>query len=209
MGDLTDRILLRPPKQARSWQLIEAVCDATLAIAAASGLKSVTINAISEKAGIPPTSIYRFFTDKSAIVEYINARWMEEVQAVWQHMESDPEILKLPWQQFFRLESQEWKLPSKIDHYRVLNHSDALFPRLEVIERAHRNYFADFFVRQMARFGARGTIEEWRDLAFYIYAIDQELCTPLTADTFQSQASAQTLYDKTLIALVGELMPYA
>lgn len=206
MGDLSDRILLRPPKQERSKQLIEAICDAALAVARTSGLRAVNTNAIAAKADVPPTSIYRFFSDKSAIVEYIHARWMEDVQAVWQGMESDQETLKLTWQQFFLLESQAWKLPSKTDYYAILNHSEALFPRLEALERAHRNYFADFFVRQMARFGARGTIEEWRDLAFFLYAIDQELCSPITSESFRSQESAKNFYNKTLLFHVGELM---
>jgi len=185
------------------------VCDAALAIADKSGLSAVTINEISAKTGIPPTSIYRFFRDKGAIVEYIYAQWAEEVRAVWQRLESDPAMLNLPWLQFFQAVSQEWKLPTRIGYHRLLDHADAMFPGVEAIKRSQRQHFADFFCRHMARYNARGTIEEWRDLAFYLAAIDEELSTPLTADSFSSQAAAQTLFNKTVLSLIGELMPDA
>lgn len=207
MRVLSDEILLRPPQQARSRRLIEKVCEAAVGIVTESGLSGITTNAIADKAGVPPTSIYRFFKDKSAIIEYVHARWIEEIQNIWRDLESNPTNLTLNWQDFFLEAIQDWKRPGKLDYFAVFNHAEAFFPALEKLEMAHRRFYADFFVRQMARFGACGTADEWRDLAMYLYAIEEELYTPVTLNAFSSQTAAENLFIKTLLFHIGEIMP--
>jgi len=204
---LTQKLLLRQPKQARSQQLIKNICDAALDIAQTSNVQNVTIKAISAKIGAPPASIYRFFQDSDAILEYIYYRWAKDIRGILERIETDPEALTLPWHQFFSKLSEDWKIPDDNELHRIFDDTSNISPRIEEIKVKQRAWFANFFARHMARFGAHGTVEEWRDLGIFLAALDEEVASYSLASQFSTTETLQSLKMKTTYLLVSQLMP--
>jgi len=58
----------RKPKQARSQSLVQAICEAAVAILRERGPEALTTNAIAERAGVGIGSLYRYYPDKQAIL---------------------------------------------------------------------------------------------------------------------------------------------
>ncbi|MFO0677012.1 MAG: helix-turn-helix domain-containing protein [Polyangiaceae bacterium] len=65
------------PKQARSRALVDALLDATEALAFQSGLANVTVPAIVQRSGVGQGSVFEYFPSKEALV----AAWAERT---WQ-----------------------------------------------------------------------------------------------------------------------------
>jgi len=67
-------------KKTNKEKRIEAILDAGLALALASGLKSTTMEAIAKEANISKATLYSYFPDKQAIFASITARLFVELK---------------------------------------------------------------------------------------------------------------------------------
>jgi AcrR family transcriptional regulator len=70
----------RPPRQARSRQMMERLLAATLAVIEEKGLAGVTLPEIAAAAGASTGSVYRRFTDKDALIRSAFLRLLEASQ---------------------------------------------------------------------------------------------------------------------------------
>ena len=192
----------RLPKQERSRQVLEKVCRATLDLATQEGLRALNTNRIAQVAGVDVSSIYRFFPNKQAIIRFILERWLGEIRAVWDRFDSDTEMLELPWREYFTRLSSEWQVPGTLVNYTALAGAEEAFPELRQLDLEHREYFAEFFIRQMRRFRARGTVQEWKDLAIFLYMVEEEVHVLAAAEAFSSLASGRDLFLEIMVALL-------
>ena len=201
-------LLLREPKQARSKKLVADICSAAIALATEEGVPKLNTNAIAQRAGVEPTSLYRFFSDKQAILEYVYSLWLAEIRLIWDDFDSNPKYQKLGWEEFFVQISEIWPLEEGTqDKYLVFQEALPSYPRLRALDLQHREYFADFYVRQFRRFGADGTVEQWRNLADYLYVIEDEVHVKAAQGWFTSLEAARALFLETMLFHIGKLMP--
>lgn len=66
--------------QARSRQRVRLVLDAADDLLSADGAEAFTTNRLASAAGIPVGSVYRYFPDKSAIVEALALRYWSDFE---------------------------------------------------------------------------------------------------------------------------------
>jgi AcrR family transcriptional regulator len=172
-----DRVygIKREPKQQRSRLLIEKICSTTLELVAQRGLRKVNTNLIAEHAGVDISSVYRFFPDKESILFYIAERWLGEIEAVYARYEQDPDILALPWREYFGRLIADWNLPGQTPRYQSLDALWDVYPELRELDEQHLDRHISFFIRQLERFGARGTRKQWKILAIYAYYVEDEI----------------------------------
>lgn len=69
------------PRQERARATVEAILQAAAYILEHEGWDSFTTNRVAEKAGVNIASLYQYFPNKSALVEELRHRHIEEAQA--------------------------------------------------------------------------------------------------------------------------------
>lgn len=162
----------REPAQARSRLLVEKLCETTLELAAERGLRNLNTNLIAAHAGVDISSLYRFFASKEAILFYIADQWLAEIREVYSRFEQDPKFLALPWREYFTRLLEDWNLPGHYSKYTALEGLWHVYPELRELEERHLRFHVEFFLRQLKRFGARGTPTQWRPLAIYAFFVE-------------------------------------
>jgi len=162
----------REPAQARSRVLVEKLCQSTLELADERGLRNVNTNLIAAHAGVDISSLYRFFANKEAILFYIADQWLAGIREVYSRFEQDPDLLALPWRAYFARLLEDWNLPGHYSKYAALEGLWHVYPELRELEERHLRFHVEFFLRQLKRFGARGTRSQWRPLAIYAFFVE-------------------------------------
>ena len=84
----------RRPVQRRSREMVERILDAAARVLAREGYAAMSTNRVAEEAGVSIGSLYRYFNDKSEIVEHLRVRVNEEVlasltDAIFDSLEAD------------------------------------------------------------------------------------------------------------------------
>lgn len=199
--------LLRLPKQARSRLVVEKICLAALSISEENGVDALNTNSIAERAGVDISSLYRFFPNKMAILQYIASNWLAQIRSVWERYETEPELLQLQWEEYFCRISADWQSAHTQDYYSSLRKAWLIYPELEEMDVEHRENYIAFFLRQMKRFGARGTKKEWRDLAVYLYLVEDEIHTHATNNIFSTLGAGRDLFVDSMLFHLREIMP--
>ncbi len=200
-------VLLRQPRQARSRELVEKICSATVAIARESGVLAVNTNDIAQRAGVDISSLYRFFPNKAAILQYIVSQWLDQVRSIWDRYESDPQLLQLDWERYFCRLSSDWQSVDTQDYYHALQDAWSIYPELASMDVQHRENYIAFFVRQMKRFGATGARKEWIDLAMYLYIVEDEIHSKSANNAFSTLRAGRSLFLESMLYHLGKIMP--
>jgi AcrR family transcriptional regulator len=73
----------RMPQQARSQRRVDLILDTAADLFAEIGYESATTNSIAERAGISIGSLYRYFSDKDAILHALVKRYQEQVRDIF------------------------------------------------------------------------------------------------------------------------------
>jgi AcrR family transcriptional regulator len=73
----------RMPQQARSQQRVNLILDTAADLFAEVGYEPATTNSIAERAGISIGSLYRYFSDKDAILRALAKRHQEQVRGIF------------------------------------------------------------------------------------------------------------------------------
>jgi len=71
----------RRPKQPRSRKRVEAILEAARNLIGEHGADSVSVREIAAQAGVPISSVYQYFPNKSAIVAQLLAEYVAHYQA--------------------------------------------------------------------------------------------------------------------------------
>ncbi len=116
------------PKQLRSREIVDAIVQAGRELLAEQGPRSLTTNRIAERAGVSIGSLYRYFTNKEAVLAAIydreTGREVADIRASprWE-IEEGPLHEALVTIVDFQLERQRRLLALGRDHYRT-HHQD-------------------------------------------------------------------------------------
>ena len=70
------------PRQTRSRERVEAVRTAALEVLRSEGIAGCTMAAVATRAGITPTSLYRYFPNVEAVLHVVAERQLEETHAL-------------------------------------------------------------------------------------------------------------------------------
>lgn len=79
----------REPTQERSRRTVARIFDATEAIVGESGVEAATTRAIAERAGVAVPSLYRFFSDRDAILDAMLEELVANLDAEAQAAEAE------------------------------------------------------------------------------------------------------------------------
>ena len=82
-------------RQQRGLQRQAEILEAAGSVLAEVGYNDATTNAIADRAGISPGSLYQFFPNKDAIADALAQRYVLELQALWDSSFT-PEMIHLP-----------------------------------------------------------------------------------------------------------------
>ena len=85
----------RKPRQKRSRATVDAIIEAGFICVADKGTDDTTTRHIADTAGISVGSLYEYFTNKEAIYDAMNQRFVEEVVAMIQPMMADLVRMKI------------------------------------------------------------------------------------------------------------------
>lgn len=84
------------PQQVRSGKMVERILDSAAALFAERGIEAVTTNHIADHAGVAVGSLYRYFTDKDAILAGLADRHVAGLSSIFEHVVVDDPALELP-----------------------------------------------------------------------------------------------------------------
>ena len=172
MGASPTAGLKRLPRQQRSRETVQQIFDATVLLLRERSILDLNTNLIADTAGVDISSVYRFFADKEAIVFQLADDWLAEIRQVYDRYEEDPELLRLPWREYFTRLLADWRLPHQDEKYAAFAGLWYVYPTLEALDEQQLGRHVSFFRRQFRRFNARGTPRQWRDLAVYLYLVE-------------------------------------
>jgi AcrR family transcriptional regulator len=85
----------RLPQQDRSRRRVDLILDTAADLFAEIGYESATTNSIAERAGISIGSLYRYFSDKDAILRALAKRHQEQVRGIFDRV-SMGDLVYLP-----------------------------------------------------------------------------------------------------------------
>jgi AcrR family transcriptional regulator len=83
------------PQQTRSQERVDLILNTAAELIAEAGYETLTTNAIAERAGISIGSLYRYFSDKDAILRGLAVRHLEQVQVVYDDVFAE-DLARLP-----------------------------------------------------------------------------------------------------------------
>jgi AcrR family transcriptional regulator len=83
------------PQQARSQRTVDLILDAAAGLIAEVGYEATTTNAIAERAAISIGSLYRYFSDKDAILRGLALRYLQQTRAIYDEVFTE-DVVYLP-----------------------------------------------------------------------------------------------------------------
>lgn len=95
MVNMSDYSVRSVPQQSRSQQRVDSILDTAAGLFTEIGYEAATTNAIAERAGISIGSLYRYFSDKDAILRALAARYHHEEQELFDKVLTD-DVIYLP-----------------------------------------------------------------------------------------------------------------
>jgi AcrR family transcriptional regulator len=85
----------RTPQQVRSQERVNLILDTAADLFAEVGYEPATTNSIAERAGISIGSLYRYFSDKDAILRALAKRHQEQVRGIFDQV-FEGDLIYLP-----------------------------------------------------------------------------------------------------------------
>ena len=83
------------PQQTRSQERVDSILDTAADLFTEIGYEASTTNAIAERAGISIGTLYRYFSDKDAILRALAARYHQEEKELFERVFTD-DVIYLP-----------------------------------------------------------------------------------------------------------------
>ena len=206
MSDSSTTNLKRLPRQRRSRETVQRIFEATVTLLRERPIGELNTNLIASTAGVDISSIYRFFTDKEAIVSQLAAEWLAEIRQVYDRYEEDPQLLSLPWRDYFTRLLADWRMPHQDEKYAALAGLWHVYPALESLDEQQLARHVSFFHRQFRRFKARGKPQQWRDLAVYLYLVEDTTHEAAGLDTSGRGAAVRELFYETFFFHVEKFL---
>ncbi len=110
-GSVTNR---RRPTQSRSREKVNKILESVKALIAENGLVNLKIGEIAKHAGVAPSSIYQYFSDKETIIIALAEQYMEQIRALieknldrLEHHEQIAEVIRANFHEIYNLHLSE------------------------------------------------------------------------------------------------------
>lgn len=120
------------PKQSRSRARVDAILRATTDLLCQDGVAKLTTNHIAGKAGIPVASLYRYFSNKEAILAVIYERYLEQERAMFAANTAGPDLTPI----WLSSQEQPGQDASRLLG-RELRRAKELYPELSELHARH------------------------------------------------------------------------
>jgi AcrR family transcriptional regulator len=186
--------------------MVAKVCTVTLALVRERGLGNINTNLIAQEAGVDISSLYRFFANKEAILYHIAQGWLADIREVYDRYEQEPALLALDWRDYFDGLLRDWRLPGQYEKYAALAGLWHVYPDLVKLERFQEAYHVAFFMRQFKRLGAIGNQQHWKDLAVYLYHVEDTVHEVASGLPEARAVALRQIYHQSFMNLVGEIL---
>ena len=206
MSPIAKLAIRREPKQQRSSEMVAKVCAVTLALVRERGLRNINTNLIAQEAGVDISSLYRFFANKEAILYHIAQGWLADIREVYDRYEQEPALLALDWRDYFGGLLRDWRLPGQYENYAALAGLWHVYPELVKLDRFQEAYHVAFFMRQFKRLGAIGNQQHWKDLAVYLYHVEDTVHEVASGLPEARAEALRQIYHQSFTNLVGEIL---
>ncbi|MFT3956722.1 MAG: TetR/AcrR family transcriptional regulator [Piscinibacter sp.] len=143
----------KPPRQARSRELVARLLGAARSLLERDGLQRLTTNHIAREAGVDVASLYQYFGSKEAVLYTLAEQWVEQVQAVYaRHLglldggHSLVVSLRAIFAELDGLPDSDW-------NWKHLAPAMAVVPVLRELEAEHEARTAHFWMAWLRRHG--------------------------------------------------------
>lgn len=155
----------KPPRQARSRELVARLLGATRTLLERDGLRNLTTNHIAREAGADVASLYQYFGSKEAVLYTLAEQWVEQVQAVYARrllaLADAPAMVTSLRTTFAELNG----LPDSDWNWAHLAPAMAVFPALRELEAEHETRTVGFWSAWLRHYGVR-----WDDVRLSAFA---------------------------------------
>lgn len=155
----------KPPRQARSRELVARILGATRELLERDGLQRLTTNHIAREADVDVASLYQYFASKEAVLYTLAEQWVEQVQAVYaRHLAQlgDGGTLTGSLRAIF---AELDGLPGSDWNWKHLAPAMAVVPVLSELEAEHETRTARFWMAWLRHHGVR-----WDDTRLEAFA---------------------------------------
>ena len=96
VSDLVDSVRHRRlPSQARSRERVQRLLDTADRLIGSDGISALTVPLLARRAEIPVGTIYQFFPDKSAVVDAVAERYMQQSMEIMEQLVDS--IVEMRW----------------------------------------------------------------------------------------------------------------
>ena len=84
--------VVRKPKQARSQERYEKILDAAEALIIDVGIKKTSVHRVAQRANVPASSVYQYFSTRDLILVTLSERYFEKVLLLYKNRLKDAKI---------------------------------------------------------------------------------------------------------------------
>lgn len=96
------------PSQARSKERVRVILAAALHLFKERGIEHVTTNDIAERAGVPIGSLYRYYSNKDAIIAALVELYAADISQIFAKVARHPMLRHLSWDEVLLLMVDGW-----------------------------------------------------------------------------------------------------
>jgi AcrR family transcriptional regulator len=171
-----DRVDIQPkktPTQQRSRQRVADILQATRSTLRKQGVTSLTTTRVAEEAGIPVSSLYQYFPNKTALLVAVYSAYLNDLRTLLEQFEREPRPPRDQWRDNLlgmlqRMARQEQRDAIDIELVKAVS----LYPELRELDRKHANRVAEQMVRYFLDLGSSWPRKRLKRLMLFTYEIN-------------------------------------
>jgi AcrR family transcriptional regulator len=134
-----------PPSQLRGKERVRTILSASLSLFKEQGVESVTTNEIVEKANIPIGSLYRYYSNKDAIITVLTDLYVDDLSKIFNDITKHPLYPLLSWHELCYMLIDSWVQHSRMSGSFAFLYAERANPRLRALNKKASERFASSF----------------------------------------------------------------
>ncbi len=135
----------RVPSQERGKERIRQILAAALKLLKERGLEEVTTNDIALEARIPIGSLYRYYSNRDAIIVALTELYVSDISQIFEGIGSHPMLRYLSWDEVLILIIDSWVNYSRLNGSFAFLYAGYTNPRLRELSAEHWRVFTTNF----------------------------------------------------------------
>lgn len=152
------------PQQHRSQQTQQKILDAALTVIDSQGISALSTRNIAKAADVSAASIYRYFSDKDAIINALLQRWYDGIIGIYKDFDNEMHF-QLGWEKFFKqIDVDFLNLNETNEIYQTLsNHVTTNKLSIET-NKHHYEKSCAYYIKFLKRFGSTWPDDELKNV---------------------------------------------